>query len=43
MDGPNREPVGEQPLESAQAVRPISAPKEGGLRFGDARKGIQCL
>lgn len=43
MDGPSLEPVGGQATESARAGRPISAAKEGGARFGDARKGIQCL
>lgn len=43
MDGPNLEPVRGQLTESARAGRPISAPKEGGLRFGDARMGSHCL
>ena len=43
MDRPNLEPVGTQPIESARADCPISAPAEGGLRFGDARMRSRCL
>lgn len=43
IDGPNLEPVGGQPTESARPGRPISAPKDGGAGFVLMRKGIQFL
>lgn len=42
MDGPNLEPVGGQPTESAHPGRPISASKDGGPGFVLVRKGSSC-